>query len=231
MISYEQFADNCARLKERVAKAAQSCGRGAAEIKILPVTKFHPLDAVRYAHKYGFAAVGENRVQEAADKVAKADFEISWELIGHLQSNKAGHAVKIFDRIQSADSKKLLDKIDTHARELGKTMRVLLQVNAGNDPAKFGADLELAPELAEYAFGLQNVRVEGLMTIAPIDSTLAAAAKCFANLRDLRDKLQRDFSRPLPELSMGMSGDLECAVEAGSTMIRVGTFLLGEREQ
>ena len=172
------IAENLTKVRENIARAAREAGRDERDILLIGATKMNDAARVREAIAAGLTACGENRVQEAADKVAKADFEISWELIGHLQSNKAGHAVKIFDRIQSADSKKLLDKIDTHARELGKTMRVLLQVNAGNDPAKFGADLELAPELAEYAFGLQNVRVEGLMTIAPIDSTLAAAASC-----------------------------------------------------
>lgn len=231
MISYPEFSDNCARLEERVAAAARSCGRSPSEIKILPVTKFHPLEAVEFARRRGFESVGENRVQEAADKIGRADFKISWELIGHLQSNKAGLAVRLFDRIQSVDSKRLLEKIDFHARGLGKVQRVLLQINAENDPAKFGADLSDGPELLEFALGLPNVSVEGLMAIAPIDSTLRAAEECFLSLRNLRDALQREFSRPLPELSMGMSGDLEPAVAAGSTMIRVGTFLFGDRER
>lgn len=231
MISYREFSDNCSRLEERAAAAAQSCGRSPSEVKILPVTKFHPLEAAEFACRRGFAAVGENRVQEAAGKIAGANFKMSWELIGHLQSNKAGAAVRLFDRIQSVDSKKLLEKIDFHARSLGKVQRVLLQINSGNDPAKFGADLSDAPELFEFALRCPNVSVEGLMAIAPIDSTLRAAEECFFSLRSLRDALQRDFSRPLPELSMGMSGDLEPAVAAGSTMIRVGTFLFGERER
>ena len=231
MISYEEFSDNCKRLRERVAKAAQACGRNPDSIKILPVTKFHSLDAVGFAHRAGFSAVGENRVQEAVEKIAKADFKIEWELIGHLQSNKAAAAVKNFDRIQSVDSSKLLDKIDSHAREIGKVQRVLLQINAGDDPAKFGADISEAPELMGYALGLKNISVEGLMAIAPIDSTLQAATECFENLRNLRDILQKEFSHQLDELSMGMSDDLERAVAAGSTMIRVGTFLFGQREQ
>lgn len=231
MISYEEFSDNCARLSERVAKAAQECGREAKSVKILPVTKFHPLTAVNFAQRCGFAAVGENRVQEAVDKIARADFKIEWELIGHLQSNKAAVAVKNFDRIQSVDSPKLLDKIDAHAQEIGKIQRVLLQINAGNDPAKFGADIVQAPDLLGHALTLKNISVEGLMTIAPLDSTLQAASDCFENLRNLRDILQKEFSHPLLELSMGMSDDLERAVAAGSTMIRVGTFLFGQREQ
>ena len=169
--------------------------------------------------------------EEAAEKIAAADFEMSWELIGHLQSNKAGTAVKIFDRIQSVDTIEILDKIDARAALLGKVQRVLLQVNSGADPAKFGADMEDAPRLLERALGLKNILVEGLMAIAPLDPTLKSAKICFDNLYNLRESLQEKFSHPLPELSMGMSDDLELAVEAGSTMIRVGTFLFGEREK
>ena len=189
------------------------------------------MQAAEFACKYGFAAVGENRVQEAAEKIAAANFEMSWELIGHLQSNKAGTAVKIFDRIQSVDTIEILDKIDARAALVGKVQRVLLQVNSGADPAKFGADMEDAPRLLERALGLKNILVEGLMAIAPLDPTLKSAKICFDNLYNLRESLQEKFSHPLPELSMGMSDDLELAVEAGSTMIRVGTFLFGEREK
>jgi len=230
MITYRQFCDNCALLKERVAKAAAACGRRAEDIKILPVTKNHPIDAAKYAAEYGFKSVGENRVQEAAQKIAVADFQLDWELIGHLQSNKAKHAVQNFQRIQSVDSQKLLKALDTDAAAIGKTQRILLQVNAGNDPAKFGVDLSDAPELLDFALHCKNLSVEGLMTIAPLDSDLDVASQTFRSLRFLRDSLQKEFSHSLPELSMGMSQDLERAVEEGSTMIRVGTFLFGERD-
>lgn len=231
MISYQDFCDNCELLEERVRKAADACGRNFAEIKILPVTKFHSAEAVEYAARRGFAAVGENRVQEAASKIPLCNFKIEWELIGHLQSNKAGTAVEIFSRIQSVDSEKLLKLLDSFAMKMGKVQRILLQINAGADPAKFGADIESAPMLLDAALKCKNLKVEGLMTIAPLDANLDTATECFANLRNLRDILQKEFSTPLPELSMGMSGDLERAVAEGSTMIRVGTFLLGEREQ
>jgi len=235
MISYEEFCSNCGRLEERIAAAASACGRNPAEIKILPVTKTHPLDAAEYAARRGFCAVGENRVQEAAEKIAAAAKSespaknIGWELIGHLQSNKARLAAELFSRVQSADSVKLLSKLDAESRALSKTLRVLLQVNAGSDPAKFGADIEAAPAMFEAALGMKNLKVDGLMTIAPLDANLDTASRCFANLRNLRDTLAQSFRVPLPELSMGMSGDLERAVAEGSTMIRVGTFLFGER--
>lgn len=233
MIAYEEFCDNCRRLLERVENACASCGRNSGDVKILPVTKTHPIDAPEYAARFGFASVGENRVQELAEK-RKSErgnaLKINWELIGHLQSNKAKHAVELADRIQSVDSVKLLKKIDAEAAALGKTMRILLEINAGNDPAKFGAALDEAPELLGAALELKNVKVEGLMTIAPLDSNLDTASRCFENLRNLRDDLQKQFAVPLPELSMGMSGDLERAIEAGSTLIRIGTFLFGARD-
>ncbi len=233
MISYEQFCKNCSLLEERVAKACQACGRDIAQVRILPVTKTHPATALEYCERYGFKSAGENRVQEMAEKFAgeRSSYpNIECELIGHLQTNKARHAVELASRIQSVDSIKLLNKIDVEAEKLNKTVRVLLQINAGNDPAKFGEDIENAPALLECALSKKYLNVEGLMTIAPLDANLDVATRCFENLRILRDKLQDDFKTPLAELSMGMSGDLEKAVECGSTMIRVGSFLFGARD-
>jgi len=233
MIDYSVFCDNCKRLEGRVAAACQKRGRETASVRILPVTKTHPIDAAEYAARYGFGAVGENRVQELSEKFDSPRgraLKIEWELIGHLQTNKVKNAVARASRIQSVDSERLLSKIDAESEKIGKTMRILLQVNAGNDPAKFGADIEEAPALLEAALSKKNISVEGLMTIAPLDGGDSAAARCFENLRNLRDKLQDEFKTPLGELSMGMSGDLERAIEFGSTMIRVGTFLFGERD-
>ncbi len=233
MIAYEEFCGNCRRLLERVENACAACGRNPADVKILPVTKTHPVDAVEYSARYGFGAVGENRVQEVMEKFDSERgraLKIEWELIGHLQTNKVKHAVGRVDRIQSADSEKLLKKIDAECAKLGKKMRVLLQINSGRDPAKFGADMEEAPALLDAALSLENIKVEGLMAIAPLDSNLDTATRCFENLRNLRDALEKSFSVALPELSMGMSGDLERAVECGSTIIRVGTFLFGARD-
>ena len=233
MIAYEQFCENCKRLEERVAKACEACGRPASDVHILPVTKTHPIDAVEYASKYGFASVGENRVQEVVEKFDSERgqlLEISWELIGHLQTNKVKQAVSRVSRIQSVDSEKLLNKIDTEAEKINKTINVLLQINAGNDPVKFGEDIENAPTLLECALSKKYIKVDGLMTIAPLDENLDSATRCFENLRNLRDKLEEQFKYSLPELSMGMSNDLERAVACGSTMIRVGTFLFGKRD-
>ncbi len=229
MVDFAQFEASLALLKERVESACAACGRDAGEVAILPVTKNHPADAARFALAAGLGRAGENRVQEAEEKVPAVP-GLEWELIGHLQANKARRAAGLFSRIQSVDSLRLASRLDAAAGELGKRLRILLQINSGRDPAKFGADIEDAPALLEGALSLPNLSVEGLMTVAPIDSTLDAASRAFAALREIRDGLSSSFGVPLPELSMGMSGDLERAVAEGSTMVRVGTFLFGERD-
>ena len=182
----------------------------------------------------GLRAVGENRVQEGVAKRAGcAAPALAWELIGHLQSNKAALAAAHFDRVQSVDSDKLLQLLGRAAAAQGKLLPILLQINAGDDPAKFGADLADAPRLLETALAQKNLRVDGLMTIAPLGpspaETAMHAARTFANLRNLRDDLAARLGVPLHGLSMGMSGDLEAAIAAGSTLVRIGTALFGGR--
>lgn len=204
-----------------------------SEVELLAVTKTHPALAAEFAARYGLRAVGENRVQEAVEKRAQTSAAIAWELIGHLQSNKAKLAARHFDRVQSVDSVKLIEHLDRAAAEIGRVLPVLLQINAGDDPAKFGADLAEAPRLLETALAKPNLRVDGLMTIAPLGTTPAETAgharRTFAALRTLRDELATRFKAPLRELSMGMTGDLEIAVAEGSTIVRVGTALFGAR--
>src|SRR5471032_200006 len=139
-IPYEQFARQADAIRARMAGACASAGRDPREVELLAVTKTHPPAAVEYAARYGLRAVGENRVQEGVEKRAQTTAVIAWELIGHLQSNKARLAALHFDRVQSVDSAKLVHHLDRAAAELGKTLPILLQVNAGNDPAKHGAD-------------------------------------------------------------------------------------------
>lgn len=211
-------------------KAACACaGRPAAEVRLLAVTKTHPAAAAEYAARYGLRAVGENRVQEGMEKRAQCTEPLAWELIGHLQSNKAKLAVAHFDRVQSVDSEKLLRVLAQAAEAQSKTLPVLLQINAGNDPAKFGAEPADAPRLLELALTLPALRVEGLMTIAPLSEDRDVARRTFANLRTIRDTLSAQFGVSLPELSMGMSGDLAEAIAEGSTLVRVGTALFGQR--
>jgi hypothetical protein len=197
---------------------------------LLAVTKTHPPEAAAYAARYGLRAVGENRVQEGVEKRALANAAVAWELIGHLQSNKAALAARHFDRIQSVDSLKLVNLLDRAAGELGKRLPVLIQVNAGHDPAKFGVEPEDAPALLEAALARPNLRVDGLMTVAPLSADLTVARATFDNLRTLRDTLASRLGVPLRELSMGMTADMDEAIAAGSTLVRVGTALYGTRE-
>jgi PLP dependent protein len=233
-LSLEIFSARLTALQARIAAAASAAGRAPTSIALLAVTKGHPAAAAEAAAAAGLRAVGENRVQEGvAKRAACAAPALAWELIGHLQSNKAALAVQHFNRIQSVDSEKLLRHLARAAADLGKTLPILLQINAGADPAEFGADLADAPRLLETALSLQPLRVEGLMTIAPLGATsaetAAQAARTFANLHELREGLAAQFRTPLRELSMGMSGDLELAIAAGSTLVRVGSALFGER--
>lgn len=240
MISFEEFSENCARVRERVAEACAACGRDPAEVTILPVTKNHPVAAPLHAARAGFAAVGENRVSEAETKKKEFDANVPagtptlrWELIGHLQSNKARRAAENFDRVQSVDSVALARKLDRICGEIGREqLPILLQANAGSDPAKFGTtDFDALRALAEAALAGTRLRLDGLMCVAPIDDdSLETAHRCFDTLREWRDRLESEFGVKLPELSMGMSHDLAPAVAAGSTMVRVGTALFGARD-
>lgn len=229
-LNYADFAANLAAVRAAIAQVCASCGRDPATVRLLPVTKTHPPEVVGLVYRAGLTAVGENRVQEAVAKMdATAEWPLRWELIGHLQSNKAKLAAQRFHRVQSVDRVKLLPALDRAAGEAGRVLAVLLQINAGRDPAKFGAELEDAPALLEAALGCAHLRVEGLMTIAPLSDDPAVAQRTFAALRELRDRLAERMGVALPELSMGMSGDMTAAIAAGSTQVRVGSALFGRR--
>lgn len=228
--TYDEFCARADAIRGEIAAACAAVARDPAEVELLAVTKNHPPTAAEYAARYGLRAVGENRVQEGVEKRAQTHVAVQWELIGHLQSNKARLAAQNFDRIQSVDSEKLLNHLDRAADELGKILPVLLQINAGRDPAKFGADLEDAPRLLNAALNKKHLRVDGFMTIAPLSDDPAVAQHTFATLRELRDRLSAQHTVTLRELSMGMSGDFAAAIAAGSTLVRVGTALFGARE-
>jgi pyridoxal phosphate enzyme (YggS family) len=231
MITYEEFSQNLTDVQGRMRAACEAVGRAPEGVALLPVTKNHPVAAVQYALRAGLLWVGENRVQEAGDKRKELGTgPVRWELIGHLQSNKAKDAVAIFDRIQSVDSIKLLKRLDRQAGEIGMQLPILLQCNSGEDPKKFGfrpVEMEAA---IEAALSAEHLKVDGLMTIAPLNDDLEVAKAAFDKLRELRDELAALYKVALPELSMGMTGDLEVAIAAGSTQIRVGTALYGSRK-
>ncbi len=226
---YEEFKSRADAVQSRIARACALSGRKEAEVELLAVTKSHPAEAAEYAARYGLRAVGENRVQEGVEKMALTQAAVAWELIGHLQSNKARPAVQHFSRIQSVDSEKLIDVLDRLAGEIGRTLPILLQVNAGNDPAKSGVEPAGAARLLGAALVRKHIRVDGLMTIAPLSSDSSVARRTFSNLRDIRDRLAAESGSRLSVLSMGMSGDMDEAIAEGSTVVRVGSALFGSR--
>ncbi|MFM7397630.1 MAG: YggS family pyridoxal phosphate-dependent enzyme [Verrucomicrobiota bacterium] len=225
----EEFKSRLDALRGRIHAACQVSRRDPASVRVLPVTKTHLAGCATMARAFGFEAVGENRVQEAAQKRPLCPPDLRWELIGHLQSNKAKAALQTFDVIQSVDSAELAARLGRLAAELGVVREVLIQVNAGRDPAKFGCELEEAPAVLEAAMAWPSLWVKGLMAVAPLSDDPAVADRTFQELRLCRDRLADRSGLSLPELSMGMSGDLESAVAAGSTCLRVGSALFGAR--
>jgi len=231
MNAEEKFRENLAQLRERINSACDRCGRPVNEVELMAVTKTHPVEAARWAVSAGLRRIGENRVQEAAGKRAQMEGPDGiWELIGPLQSNKARLALESVDRIQTVDRLKLVRALDRICGELGKEgYPILMQVNVGDDPAKHGCAVAEADQLVDAIRHSSHLRLEGLMTIGELTGEERIIRKTFARLRTLRDRLEEEWEVPLPVLSMGMTDDLELAIEEGSTLIRVGTALFGSR--
>lgn len=229
MISEKKFLDNLHIIQSQIAESCRASGRNPDDVTLLPVTKNWPAVVVDYCKRAKLMRVGENRVQEALEKKLGIS-EVCWELIGHLQTNKTRQVVGEFSRIQTVDSRKLLKKINDVSLQKKIKTSILLQVNAGSDPAKYGCSVEVVDDLLEFALSQQNIAVEGLMTIAPYaPDNLDIAKTTFQKLRTLRDDLCQKWDVELKELSMGMSMDMQEAIAAGSTMVRVGSALFGKR--
>lgn len=212
-----------------MVESCRLCGRKPDDVTLLPVTKNWPAGVVDYCKRAGIVRVGENRVQEALEKKNHIS-NVDWELIGHLQTNKAKLVVGEFTRVQTVDSPKLLQKLNDLSCQKDVKTSILIQVNAGEDPAKYGCSLEETEALVDFALGLENVVVNGFMTIAPYaPEDLGIASRAFDKLRTLRDDLKGKFAMNFDELSMGMSMDMKEAIAAGSTMVRVGSALFGSR--
>ncbi|HME34581.1 MAG TPA: YggS family pyridoxal phosphate-dependent enzyme [Candidatus Sulfotelmatobacter sp.] len=231
------IAENTAAIRERMAAAAHRAGRSASDIKLMAVSKTHPPDRIREAHAAGLRLFGENRVQEFAGKAAALAglAGTEWHMIGHLQSNKAGKAVELFAAVDSVDSVKLAEKLDAAARTLGQKLSVLIEINVGGEAAKSGVapDSRELEELLLAAPRFEALEFRGLMTVPPFVDDPEGARPYFRQLRELRDAIA---ARKLPAvsmdvLSMGMSHDFEVAIEEGSTCVRVGTAIFGERSK
>ena len=223
------IAANLGAARERIAAACARAGRAAGTVRLVAVSKTYGPEAVRAAAAAGQRLFGENRVQEAAAKMPECPGNLEWHLIGHLQGNKAAAAARLFDWVHSVDSAKLLEALDRHAGEAGRRLEVLLQVNVSGERAKSGLAPEAAEGVLERGNALKNVQVRGLMTIPPLAEDPEAARPHFRALRELRDALARRTGAELAELSMGMTHDLEAAIEEGATYVRVGTGIFGAR--
>lgn len=230
------FAERLSRVEERIAAACRRTGRPRKEVRLMGVSKMHPAEALAEAVAAGVTLFGENRVQEfEAKRDRLRDLGVTGaevHLIGHLQSNKSGKAAEIFDGIDSVDSLRLAQRLNEAADRPRRQLRVLLEIKLSDEPSKAGIEpnsTELR-SLLERLPDLEHLAMRGLMTIAPLDENPETARACFRRLRELRDSVTREYPRlDFRELSMGMSGDFEIAIEEGSTVVRIGTALFGSR--
>lgn len=213
----------------RLERAAHVAGRDPASVELMAVSKNHGPDAVRAASDCGLTLFGENRVQEAAAKIPECPGRLRWHLIGHLQRNKVKYAVELFECIHSVDTWRLLEAINQACDQTGHRMNVLLEVNVSGESVKFGFKPEEVPAVLRQAGAFTHLDITGLMTIPPATEDPEGARPHFRRLREFRDQWQQETGVPLPTLSMGMSHDLEVAVEEGSHIIRVGTAIFGPR--
>jgi pyridoxal phosphate enzyme (YggS family) len=218
-------------VRARVAAAAARSGRSPDAVQIVAASKTVDIERIRAAYELGLKTFGENRVQEAARKIGALRLPlIRWEMIGHLQTNKTARAVQLFDRIQSVDSVRLAEVLDQQAARAGRILPVLLEVNVAGEASKSGLALEETLDTARAIVALTSLRVEGLMTVAPLAADPEAVRPVFRRLRELRDLLRDEVpAGDWRHLSMGMTDDFEVAIEEGATLVRIGRALFGAR--
>jgi pyridoxal phosphate enzyme (YggS family) len=228
----ETIIHNLNRVKERMAQAAMRCGRPIDDVRLVVVGKTQTVQAVAKAIDAGANIIGENYIQESWDKFnALIDRQAHWHFIGHLQSNKAKDAVRMFDLIHSVDSEKLAVAIDKQAGKIGKIQRILVQINISGESSKSGISPDSATALVSRISRLPNLRINGLMAMPPFFNQPEMARPYFLALRQLKERIQVEKLAhvDMTELSMGMTGDFEVAIEEGATLIRIGTAIFGER--
>jgi pyridoxal phosphate enzyme (YggS family) len=226
------IADNLKTVIDRIASAAKRAGRDPASIMLVVVTKTVDVESIRQAVAAGASVLGENRVQEARGKIEKLGNLARWHLIGRLQSNKAKYAVKLFDLIHSIDDLELARELDKQASKIGKVQDILIEVSVAGEAAKAGVAMQDVAALVREAAKLKNISIRGLMTIPPYSEDPENSRSFFRKLRELAVTINKENipTVSMKELSMGMSGDFEVAVEEGATMVRVGTAIFGERK-
>jgi PLP dependent protein len=233
MIGADTIRENLLRVLERIAHAAKRAGRRAEDVTLIGVSKTRPASDIRDAFGAGLVHFGENRVQEWEGKRGEiVGLAARWHLIGHLQSNKAARAARLFHSVDSVDDIALAERLDRARAEFSppEKLRVLIEVHIAGEESKSGVGSAALPELAERILNLPNLHLAGLMCIPPFLESIDEVRPYFRKLRDLRDALQKQLHCDLRVLSMGMSHDFEAAIEEGATEVRVGTALFGARQ-
>jgi len=223
--------NNIEQVLSRINTTKVQCG-ARQRVQLIAVSKTQPLNKIVDAHNNGIAQIGENKIQEAITKFTKKDEPrgLKKRFIGHLQSNKINKCLQLFDTVDSIDSLRLIKKLNKKAGDIGKTIPALLEINTTDEPQKHGFNPEdIDTILASLSF--ENISVCGLMTLGPRNKKTIATRRAFKRLRDLKDEINRQSDgAPITELSMGMTGDLEIGIQEGSTMVRIGTGIFGERQ-
>ncbi|MDX1953237.1 MAG: YggS family pyridoxal phosphate-dependent enzyme [Verrucomicrobiota bacterium] len=223
------IAENLSSIEARITEACRKSGRHRESVRLMAVSKGQPFSAITEAAALGLTLFGESKIQEAKLKISEAPARWHWHMIGHLQSNKCRDAVHFFRMIHSVDSLSLAKELQKCAEKSGKTVQILIEVNIAGESTKFGyKPAQLLTELKELN-GLNRLELHGLMTIAPYTQDAEKVRPFFRQLKHLKAQCEQELGAPLPELSMGMSGDFEIAIEEGATIVRLGTSLFGAR--
>ena len=225
----DSIAENLAHVRGQIAQAAAKSGRDGSSVELVAVSKTHDAEKVRAAYEAGQTLFGESRVQEARVKIPELPSNLRWHFVGHLQKNKIRHALPLFELIHSVDSLALAQDMNRIAEEEGLHPRILLEVNVAGEGSKFGFKPDALRAEMETLLALSRLSILGLMTIPPLAPEAEASRRSFAQVRELRDRLQTEFHVDLAQLSMGMTNDFAIAVEEGATLVRVGTAIFGER--
>jgi pyridoxal phosphate enzyme (YggS family) len=227
-LNMSAIKENVLRVVERMEGAARRVGRDPREIKLVAVSKTVDVVRIKEAVEAGVSILGENYVQEAQKKIEEIGRPVAWHFIGHLQSNKAKYAVRLFDVVHSVDSLALAEELNRRAEQAGRVLKVMMEVNLSGETTKFGADEESVLNLAKMIRHLNHLSLEGLMTMPPYFDSPEESRPYYIGLRELKERMVRE-GVPMKELSMGMSNDFEIAIEEGATFVRVGTAIFGTR--
>ncbi len=224
-----QIQENLQKVTERIEKAARKAGRDPNEIKLVAVSKTVEVARIKEAVEAGVSILGENYVQEAQKKIEEIGRPVSWHFIGHLQSNKAKYAIRLFDMIHSVDGLPLAEELNRRAEQANQKIKVMIEVNLSKETTKFGTDEEMVMNLAKGIQNLNHLSLEGLMTMPPYFDLPEMSRPYYVALRELKERMAKE-GIPMKELSMGMSNDYDIAIEEGATYVRVGTAIFGARK-